>query len=141
MKAITCLIIIFHFLISVESKGQIDTSPSNKMTSLQELFDNIKSKEKDFSFPNLDDTLTVGTIDLGNLNEAEIGFGFTTPTYSTGNYSYPNPNYREEYSVPVLHAANQGGEITLANELHVNLRFKIRNWSNTPEITINNCIG
>ncbi len=125
-----------YLLLSLESFSQIQSSTSLP-PSLDELVTFINRNSQNFNFPNLDDTITVGTIDLSALSAAEIGFSFNVPVSLGSKYSYPNPNFREEPTLPVLHSTGYVGTINLVNELHVNLKFRIKNWLNSKDCKLN----
>src|SRR5580693_9535482 len=114
-------------------------------SDLQTLFDSIKAQEANFPLPSTTATITAGTLDLTNIDNGKPVFSFAIPTYQDGSYYtiYRPISPEEQKDFPnhqtaiAIHIMNQGAQVSVANILHLNLRFEIKpggaHWSAQAE--------
>lgn len=102
------------------------------------IFDSLSKVRSNLKLlATMDDTLTVGTIDVSAAVHNRLGdcFKFDIPVYTDNKWdTYPNPDKAEATvdGIKTLSTSTQGGIILLPNKLHLNIRFKIVNWQNAP---------
>lgn len=133
---------LFFVIMTLYSINVLAQSPEAP-DPLSTLYNSIKAQEANFPLPNTTQTITVGTVDVGDISGGSIQFYFSVPTYTNGQkYTAPNYNYDpNDDLVKVLHGPTQGGVITITNILHLNIRFEISSWSNLPATSLTIMLG
>jgi hypothetical protein len=116
-------------------------STTNPKPGSLDIYSSIKAQEAKFPLPNTIDTIDVGTVVFGVESNTPMIFNYAVPIYNAGQYSEPNPDYGNgDDLVKSFKRPNTGADITVANILHVRLRFKI-NYTNQPNAKVTITVG
>jgi hypothetical protein len=128
MNSTRCFVVavaVLGVMIPVHAQ---DVQPPSDLASL---YSTIKAQEANFPLPNTTETVTVGTLDLTNVDSAKPRFRFAIPTYNDGSFHVvfvpipPGEDVVNHQTAFALHVPNVGGQVTVANILHLNIRFAI----------------
>jgi|GEM_PF-7001893 len=121
------------------------------MDDLPSLFSAIKALEANFPLPSTTATVTIGTLDLTRIDGAKPSFKYAVPTYADGSFFSivvpipPGEDVTNHQTAQVLHIPNLGAQVTIANILHLNLRFAITPggplWSTKPTSSVTIQVG
>jgi hypothetical protein len=129
-----CLNLIAAF-IPVAAFAQTSTPSPSPSGALLELYNTIEAQAAKLYPPHDSETVTVGTVNLADSAKAQFTYSITS--YEDGSfytiYVPIPPSERNEFPRGVTalprRILNKGGQLSVANMSHLNLKFAITNWT------------
>jgi hypothetical protein len=148
---------LIWLIISAITFNRLGAQPQQPPSDLANLFSTIQAQEASFPLPNTSATITIGTLDLtpiGKIGHVKPTFTFSVPTYPDGSYytiyessvsdDFPRVG-RGIQPARAVHISNMGAQVSVANILHLSLRFAIKpavgQWSTLASSSVTFQLG